>query len=69
MPYFVIDAENHWTSFSLKTETQESFKTEKAALKRARELAKNDPLNHFYVVKDIAKVFVPSEEPVIESTR
>lgn len=68
MAYYVIDEQENFVSWPEDGDQPESFKTEKAAVKRAKELAKNNPGTTFVIAQDILRVYVPVGEAVTEST-
>lgn len=68
MPFFVIDEHENFTSWPEDGDKPESFKSEKAAKRRAVQLAKNNPGSSFLIVQDIARVRTPVSDPVVEST-
>lgn len=68
MPYFVIDEGDNLVSWPDNGDAPESFNTEKAATKRAIQLAKNNPGSSFFIVQDIKRVHIPLGDPVVETT-
>lgn len=61
--WYVIDSQENLTSYSLKTEKQEEFDNRTAALKRASQLAKDEPHKAFYVCQT-TDILVVETKPV-----
>lgn len=63
--FFVIDETEVSVSWPENGEKGESFKTERAAIKRAEELAVTEPGKSFYVAVVIKDVHCPVGDPMV----
>jgi hypothetical protein len=66
--FYVIDGDNN-ASYSEKKDAAESFKTEAAAARRARELAEIEPGETFYICQAVHEVRCAVSSPVIRATK
>ncbi len=65
MTFYVIDSVERSVSWDDKTEKGERFSSQKAAEKKAKELAEYEPGKMFEIVQVIAKVECPVGAPKI----
>lgn len=66
--FFVIDGEG-MVSYSAKTEGPESFGSYAAAVKRAKELAEDDPGAEIIICEAMAFVCATVQTPIIKKLR
>jgi hypothetical protein len=68
MTFYVIDADN-LVSYSAEKDAPESFKTHRAAEKRATELAESQPGETIRIVSTVAEVVCPVGKPQMKSIK